>query len=708
MLVQVSEEEINNQIASLFYAGGIFPSALSVPVDIQGVVGTALLNFTAPTVDLDRPGQQMCMIIPFTDSEFAITAPREATLAPLGGTITVLHSIGVVSQGYSQIVVMDFTEGTPQVSVSFDADSQNQIAIALSMAGLTLDQVQNMVAELVNEELQTGVRRIDLTPPIPAGDDTNPTRIFDLDVTTVGTSTGADRSCMAFGVRTSSASGGNINSVTNSYLPAGSESLVMMSNWWLLADMMRPMMAEELEADVSAFDTPLRLNSDIQVPGEDAILSQLEARVQDDRIRFEGQVNDSGRGWSATADFTFFVNITLTDGEVIISPSEPDVDLDVDLAWWVWLAGLGLGALVGRVVGIIVAAILLAILKAAAGSIAGNLAAGALADTLDGMPGIPLGPIGEGLEVTDVILDDLEFRGSIIRSFSVPVINEGRHLAADGFTLDLDTGTIGTSVGFATDLVWEPNVGLSTVGPTALSITGTAFGALTPVQIAQLPLSEHSIPLTSLPTNPPPTANAVVFGLCTTDGRYAKMRAWLDSERGNNLHVQWKTFDTPTPQMEIAAGWSALQEKEGQQYHALDGSLCRRNSVRWRGVFEAWPTQMVFPIDYQWCLRGEVLQEGKSSVAVPGGSLICHVRGRHLQIEAEALGQNVVGELCVSAIDARGQELFTCIQLSQSGEHVVCQQVGRLGDVRLELVRPAKELGTWRPLIDELKLRSRA
>ena len=83
MLVQISETELNNQLATAFLAGGTFPPAISAPINAGGVTGTADLNFNTPVADLDRPRPQMGLTIPFANSQLRITAPLALTIAPL-------------------------------------------------------------------------------------------------------------------------------------------------------------------------------------------------------------------------------------------------------------------------------------------------------------------------------------------------------------------------------------------------------------------------------------------------------------------------------------------------------------------------------------------------------------------------------------------------------------------------------------------------
>ena len=165
MLVQVSESEINDQLETLFLTGGLIPPMMTLPVNLGGgLTGTATILFQTPVADLDRPRPQMGITLPFANSQFAAGL---LTLAPLGGTIDIVDALGVIVQGSDQIVTMDFNSGAPTVTVTFDTASVAVLQPALTAAGLTIAQAQNMVAAAVMTQLQTGIGRVDLTPPIP-------------------------------------------------------------------------------------------------------------------------------------------------------------------------------------------------------------------------------------------------------------------------------------------------------------------------------------------------------------------------------------------------------------------------------------------------------------------------------------------------------------------------------------------------------------
>lgn len=704
MLVQVSETEINNQLATAFLAGLIIPTSMNVPVNTGGIVGTAALNFNTPTADLDRPRPALGLTLPFTNSQLQVTSPLPLTLAPLGGTIVIVDNIEMIVQGTNQLATMDFNSGAPTVTVTFDSASQTLLAPVLAATGMTLAQAQNLMAGVVLQQLQTSIGRVDLTPAIPVVDDTDPTTVFDIDVTTVNDVTAADRDCIAFGLRMSNDSGGNINGVTTSFIPGGMNSLVMMSNFWLLARVMRPRVAAALGLMVTDFDTPMRLNHNVPAPGGEGTLTRLEARVEGNRIRVDGRATDSGTGWSAVSNFNFFIDIALTGGAITVTATTPSVDTDVDLEWWVWLLSLGLGAIFGGIIGVIVAAIVLAIVEAVAGGIVDNLISGGIGGSLGAIPPIPLGPIGGGLTLTSIILDDLELRCSIIKSVSVPVKNQGSYTSLTGFAVDLDDGTITASADASCDLIWDPTRGILANESAGLRITGASFSSLTPVQISRMALTGTQIPLSLIPLTFPPSFpffghDEVVFGVRTSEGRYAKARAWRSLFTGGGLQLDWVTYATPVPTLDIAARWSVMERGEVTEYITPNCSFCRSNPVSWCGVFEAWPRLVPFPVDYEWCLCGTVIAEGQGELATAHGPLAYKLTDRRLFIQTE-LGQNIDCELCVSAIDARGNELFTCIRLLRSGIETRCKKCDpRAKRYQVEVLQAQPELSGWRPLV---------
>ncbi|MGY2093286.1 hypothetical protein [Nocardia gipuzkoensis] len=74
---------------------------------------------------------------------------------------------------------------------------------------------------------------------------------------------------------------------------------------------------------------------------------------------------------------------------------------------------------------------------------------------------------------------------------------------------------------------------------------------------------------------------------------------------------------------------------------------------------------MADPINYQWCLCGTVLDAERGTVQTSYGNLGYLIDEGRLSIATEKLDQAIECDLCLSAVYARDQELFTCIKLSR-------------------------------------------
>jgi hypothetical protein len=196
--------------------------------------------------------------------------------------------------------------------------------------------------------------------------------------------------------------------------------------------------------------------------------------------------------------------------------------------------------------------------------------------------------------------------------------------------------------------------------------------------VARLPLAGTLIPAASIPASVPPGVPfiphaAVLFGMRTSAGRLAKVKAYRDLFAGGALRLNWVTWDTPIPRLEIRQRCSVVERGEVTESITSDCRFCRSSPVRWCCVFEAIPRLMPFPIDLQWCLCGVVITDGEGELDTPTGRVAYRLRGRHLVVQATEMGQDLRCELCVSAIDGRGQEQYECVRIDRAGLDVQCR-----------------------------------
>lgn len=673
ILIQLNEEELNEQAADAFAAGGLFAPEIITDFSYGGATGTLTLNLLTPIIDLDRPSPSIGITVPFQGSQLAITAPLPLTLSPLGGTITIVDRVQVINGPGTQQAAIDFTDGLPQVVVALDAASEALLSPLLSVAGITLDQVLNQMSAEVQQRLVNDIERFPITPAIPVSSDTeDPMVVSSFEVGTVNDTSAADRDALVFGVRTGGSTGGNISQVTESFIPAGFQAMMMFGNPWLLSEVICPFLADALGVDETAFDAPCVLNR--SVPMEDGTLTQLRAFIQGNRIRVEGRATASGTGWSAVSNFGFFVDLSLEGGAIVVEASEPEVDTDADLEWWVWLVSLGLGAIFGGIIGVIVAAIVTAIVEAIIGGIADNLIGDGLTEATTDIPSMPLGPIGESLSAASLLLDDMELHGSIVRSHSTPIKSAGHHVIQNGFGIDLDSGQIKplSSNDYNCDLWWGLSTGIRAGMGVGFQILSSSYGSISQTDLEKYAYNTQSVPAFSIPFNlniPFIQSPTLVFGVLTNEGRYSKVSVNRDFD--GDLNVTYKTFDRPVPKLDIGVHWEVYEKGDVTSYTRPDCIHCDKYDVAWHGMFEAIPRLLTYPVCYQWCLCGTALTDSEGEVDTPSGTITYEIIGKRLHIWS-SLGQKLDCELCVSAIDMREREFFTCVPVKKSGIETKC------------------------------------
>jgi hypothetical protein len=686
IVIQISENELNAQVSAAFASGLFFPSSFSAPVIALGLTGRMDLNLSTPLVDLDRPRPQLGLTIPFFNSQFEITAPLPLTATPLSGTILIVDSVQMRDGAGTQQAIMDFTAGASSVTLNFSPSTRSMMLPLLATVGVTVAQAEAEFANQVRNQLVMSVQRLPITPPIPVNDKSSLLfSTLNVQVTTVNDSSAADRDALVFGINTSPELGvtgmkaGNINGITKSFLTGDSSSLLMLSNTWLLSYVIRFKLARALNLNGEDFDKPCRLNRSVTAPGGGATLTNLEARVVGDRIRVDGSATRGGAGWSAVATFSFFIVLALESGSLKVTSTTPVMDVDVSLEWWVWLASIGSGGLFGNLIGAIVGAIVPAVVEAVVEGLVDGMLSSSIGNNLGGeIASFPLGPIGRGITLKSLTLDDLELRGPVQRSLALPTKSSGEFVGLNGFTLDLDAGTVhgANNTSAKIDLRWHPAEGFDTRNGCGFSVSGNSYDALTPVQLRAMGLSNTHMnaflvpPSSSQPLFGP--SNELVLGVRTSQGRLAKVRAWREVLDSGALHIHWTTFATPIPTLDIALRWTVLESAaEGVTYIGKDDAVCVRKDVSRRATLEAWPRLVTFPVNYRWCLSGQVLEQGKGEINVAGGTLLFELEGRYLTIDTE-MGHLVDCELCVSAIDAIGGELFSCVPLKCDASETYC------------------------------------
>ncbi len=703
-LLQVSEDELNNQIANAFLTESLFPPIVSRTGEDSPIQATAFLNFRTPTVDLAATPSTIRLIVDFSDSTLVIEAPQELAgeITGLGGTIQIEERITTTEEDGEISIFLNFTDIVDDdINLDFDTDSID----ALNQQGIPAEQARAEMRRILAETLGEDVRRMPLSPPVSA--DT----ISDIRVTTINDTNFTDRDCLALGIRMSADSGGDpnagrIDDVRQNFIPPASPALLMISNRFLFAQFRREA-ADELEIPPDSFAAPFELRSPVTI--DDIRIRRFTGRVDGNRIRFDGFAEHTTRLADIEANFTFFADFSAEDGGVTISFTRPNVDVEVELPPSAYIIG-GLLGVIFPGVGTAIAASVLIVLRAGVEFLeilleqfVNRLSRSSSSSGLRGL-------FGGSLRIDGIELDDLELRCSIIPEFRILAREERSHSSRTGFAVDLDSGTIEPDTFPGADLVWSPIRGISTVNGARLQIVAISYEQLTPERMARLELTDRRIPRTDIPIGGEEFVldfgriflGGVVFAVRTSAGRFARVRAWHDDET-DQFHMTWVTYDNPIPRIDLRSRFSV--RAKGEQLNP-GATLCQRFGVRSRTVLDAQPHLMALPIDFEWSLNGEVLTTATGSVTVPGGTLnytLSAERDR-LTVETTEIGQLVDCPLCVTGTDARGQEVVTCTDLRP---RPIVTENCKIPDPprpipRFRIIPAGPLVATWRPLLPEI------
>lgn len=672
LLIQLSEEELNTQLQTQATLGELaIPNSITTNFNLGSISGTAFFNLDLPSISLDAPSPTLIIDIPFQNSSIDVGI----TVSGLSGLITIKHPITVKTDGNSQQALLDFTTGVNDVVFDFDSASEAKLQPAI-LLGISISDMETEGTNAVRDTLENDIQEMAITPPITTNDD-NASVPSSFEVSTINDTSSLDNDILNFGIRMNPSTGGNLNEVNQNFIPADEESVLMIANNYLLFSVIRPQLANSLGIPISRISAPCILNGPVPSPDGEGTIIALKAFVDGSRIKVEGKAIASGTGWDAESKFSFFLSLSLQDGEIVVTNTQPAIDIDVDLEWWVWLVGLGLGVLFGGIVGAIVGAIILSVVKGVVVGIADNILSSGITAGLGNIPPFPLGPIGAGLNLSSLLLDDLELRGNIIRTLNVPILNIGRESSLSSFALSLYNGQRFSynSNSPNIDVKYSPSRGLDFVNGSRFALSGQSYGGLTPLHIRKMNFTKNRIfssqipPVIDIPFIH--TGRELVIGIETSKGRLAKARVFKNITHGGRFQIEWSTYDTPTPTVALATNWTTLKSGDRLDPILVNGECCPAYEASMKCKITAWPKLLAFPVDIQWCIDGKILLKADGKVFTRSGELEYKMNGRFLEIKT-SIGQMVKSEVCVSIIDAKGIEIFVCKKIGTNGIKTDC------------------------------------
>ena len=245
---------------------------------------------------------------------------------------------------------------------------------------------------------------------------------------------------------------GNINAITASALAAGTDAVLTVANT-LLLDLVCCLLPQSGEI-TGLTGTPQTVQKPDETCCQWTNLGKLtigttsfdsaplfEVCIKNGGLSVDGHLKQSGWGWHADITFSLSVTLQNQNGEIVPVLGQPDVHVDADVEWWVYLLALvptivgavvgfliggplgsaGAGIAIGAIVGAIVSALLIGILalfKGLIGTIVGA-ALGPLAGVLGTLSILPndLANLIGGLDlIGNPIVDDVRVRGRVVRT----------------------------------------------------------------------------------------------------------------------------------------------------------------------------------------------------------------------------------------------------------------------------------------------------
>ena len=373
----------------------------------------------------------------------------------------------------------------------------------------------------------------------------------------------------------------------------------------------------------------------------------------------------------------------------------------------------GAGAIIGAAIGVAIAIILGAIVAIAINSAISNAASatvrGALGTLGQGLAALNVIPdelqqVFGRLEIATLTFDDVRALGRMIVP---PPVDE--HVLIDirdivlhpGEGIDLDRAAIVNPADPGCDLAWragrgmyeppavfELNVQQEDVGrlvgkpairipnrplppifvppslvatpPAALaSIAGLSYAGvhLATVRRLAFPTVGGSVASANIPLDSIEPLRPFVLGARTGEGRYAKCSVWQAPD--GNLHLRYTLWDTAAP-LRVLETWTML--RGGSVPSTVPDRVAY--AVSRTGVFHAVPLLLHHSMSYVWEWNGTPLADGDGPLA--GGLLRVFIDGDRCVLHT-AMGDNLVGELCVLAADAYGVQINVCRLVMHSG-----------------------------------------
>ncbi len=712
-LFEISQSEINEQLDMSHSEGGqliSFPPGHSGSFNAQGYEISYTLNFGAPQINILPERLRVTLIIPFYKSTLEISTIPNFELMSLAGEIILTTTITIESgassnnRSYSRIAI-DFND--PNLIVDFSITNPPNYSDLLSILNISKDDFDELIKESIISFLRNEVGYIYVGSEIPINnkvlldegpedeDDDNNYRIDGVynkvDITTLS-NVNPDKSSIIVGADYRANNASDLTNINQSFLTENDTSLIVVGNSFTYFSI-KIALARRFEIPISLipdyFEDPCTLIKEIKnqnINGHIVDFRSLQITIEDEKVLIKGKLFTKKGPANVNISFYFYAMLEIEAENIVVKNTEPVIDVNVDLEWWVWLSTIGLGAIVGNVAGAIVAPVVLALLESLAFDNLVELFLGneISTDSLNLNVTFPIGPVSDFKVPERITIDDIVYR-NVIKHKSTLTINNRNSIDVNGnWKLDLDQGKFFDE--FYTDdnvdLAYDKSIGLRFINRCKFRTFSKHFEDVDAYDIYKLNKNRTFISFFNIPLMNPSSLDfkPMTLGVVTNEGRLCKLS--LMRNDSFNLMLQWVVYNNPVPSLTTKVNWIPLTVSDEYSItfkKDIDGFLsCNQSEASFKCEINFWTNLMKFPIRIKWIINGIHLSDENGHFLDNNGNDIKYKYNSKKFILYTSVGQKVELEIDLEVENDDGQKVTKTILLLQNGYHTFkCNRIGK-------------------------------
>lgn len=707
-VIQLGEPALDDLLACRFATGELqFPAGGEqrfgrASVDLKMIYDTPRARLVTDAGPESEPGVRL--VVPFDESFARYDVPFsggdtsiEGDEADLRGEVHYTVPVRLREDGDSYRLVLATAAATADVEFGqetrSDLSADGEVYADVYEGGVedhdeTVENrlrnlpttVAERVEQWVTDDAGTALPTTDLDVAFEAADAT---------VAVVDGPTSSDR-CLVVGADLTTDTTGSSRPLDDCVRPAGTTAALSVSTNFLLSEVLCPRLADRLNLAESDFEAPCRLSSSTRtsLSGESFELESLSVTVRDGDIVIDGDVRaerdiDTPFGGTAVANGSLDtrVDVRYDSGDVLLTVTQSDVDISVDVPTYVEVASWILPHLrhLLNTVPDMIEDEAESLLSGAGGSFdARERLNGLLDDRLDRME----------VDAFDLTREALVVGGSLLPDQHCPPEASGTVRLSPGEGIDLDAGETTENVFVAerdVDLRWgdpeDSPLGRNVLAPhhgaevTTLGVDSRGDFERTDVvdldSLRDRQWDDEPIPWGELffPRLPFAGQRGLLFGTFTSAGRYAKCSAHV--EGGGRLHLQYYTYQRPTADLRLAVDsvlieqepvetgvehWTEIECTPGGPMGPEVTTTQRSTEYTvydraYRVEATASGSRLAWPLSFDWSLAGEQIW-GTGTVTVDGTEVHHEVEGATCTLTPEG-DEEVAGTLAVEVEDNR-------------------------------------------------------